>query len=82
MGRDMKIGAEELEQVLREVNEAVGNRSRQTNLCNCASNKICPLDAKCKTMKVVYRFKLTSEDREYFYIGTSSPFFFFQTYTR
>ena len=45
--------------------------------CNCSNNRICPLDGKCLTPKVIYKAEITNNNNNEikFYIGISeTPF--------
>lgn len=61
-----------LEITLSETEAETMNGSSRTMKCNFARNRVCLLKSNCRYENGTYRCKATSENREYFYIGTSS----------
>lgn len=47
----------------------------KSNLCNCSKQDSCDVNNKCKIKNVMFRCKVTSEGKEWFYIGATTPIF-------
>ena len=50
----------------------IRNPARRERECNCRKKAECPLQNKCLTKNIVYLAKVTSEGKEFEYIGATS----------